>query len=253
MRRLITTVALATLTLTAVACSSSGAASQPPSASSSPDPSPSGSLRPIAISTPEEAAARVIEVAPQFEGIGPKDPNLIGGCCFWEATRTPDGFDVVFEVGWGDCPSGCIDRHRWSYHITGEGAVTLVSENGPPPPSGVLGPSGGAGTGGILPGGDGIQGRALAGPTCPVVTANDPSCDDRPIAGATVLILDAGGSEVARLVTDSAGHYLVTLPSGPYSIEPQPVDGVMRIAAPVAVTVADGYVIVDLQYDTGIR
>jgi hypothetical protein len=250
MRRFIPTVALATFTLIAVACSSGAASSPPLSGSSGPSASPSFQARPI--TSPEEAAARVKEVAPHLEGIGPKNPDLIGGCCFWEATPTADGWDVVFEVGWGDCQSGCIDRHRWTYHVTRDGAVTLISENGPPPPSGVPG-SGGGTTGGILPGGDGIQGRALAGPTCPVVTANDPNCNDRPIAGATVLVLDAAGTEVARLVTDSAGHYLVTLPSGPYSIEPQPVEGIMRNAGPVAVTVADGYVTVDLQYDTGIR
>jgi hypothetical protein len=206
----------------------------------------------VTITTPEQAAARVAQVAPQFEGIGPKDPNMVGGCCFWEAKPTADGFDVTFEVGWGDCPSGCIDRHRWIYHVTRDGAVTLISESGPPPPSGAPGSSG-AGAGGILPGGDGIQGRALAGPTCPVVTANDPNCNDRPVAGATVLVLDAAGTEVARLVTDSTGRYVVTLPSGPYSIEPQPVEGIMQSAGPVAVTVANGYVTVDLQYDTGIR
>lgn len=206
----------------------------------------------MTIGSGEQAAARVVEVAPYLEGIGPKDPNLIGGCCFWEATTTADGFDVVFEVGWGDCPSGCIERHRWTYSVSRDGAVTLISESGPPTPSGVPGASGGN-TGGILPGGSGIEGRLLAGPTCPVVTLNDPACDDRPIPGATVLVLDASGTEIARLVSDSAGHYVVTLPSGPYSIEPQPVEGVLGVAAPVAVTVSDGYVTVDLQYDTGIR
>ena len=138
-------VVLAALALTVVACSSGAASSAPPGSSPSPSASPSSgpSLRPVAVSSPEEAAARVIEVAPEHKGIGPKDPDLIGGCCFWEATPTADGWEVVFEVGWGDCQSGCIERHRWTYSVTRDGAVTLVSESGSPPPSGVPGSGGG--------------------------------------------------------------------------------------------------------------
>ncbi len=252
MTRFPVTLAVAAILLTVVACSSGAASSPSPSASPAPSSSPSASLRPVPVGTGEEAAARVIQTAPYLEGIGPKDPDLIGGCCFWEATATADGFQVVFEVGWGDCQSGCIDKHHWTYSVTRDGGVTLMSESGPPAPSGVPG-SGGGNTGGLLPGGDGIQGTVLAGPTCPVVTQNDPACDDRPVPGITVLVLDAGGSEIARLVTDSAGHYVVTLPSGIYSIEPQPVKGILRNATPVAVTVSQGFVTVDLQYDTGIR
>jgi hypothetical protein len=248
MKRMTSTLALAAMAILLVACSSGAAPSSPPGA----NPSSSPSFSAVTITTPEEAVARVVEVAPHLKGIGPKDPDLIGGCCFWEATTTADGHDIIFEVGWGDCQSGCIERHRWTYHVTHDGTVTLVNESGNPPPAGVPG-SGGGNTGGILPGGNGIQGRVLVGPTCPVVTLNDPSCNDRPVAGATVVVLNAQGAEIARLVTDSAGHYIVTLPSGPYSIEPQPVDGAMRAAEPVAVTVAQGFLTVDLLYDSGIR
>lgn len=218
---------------------------------SSPTTSPTP---PIVVTTPEEAAARVAAVVPELAGIGPQDPDVIGGCCFWKATETADGFEVTFEVGWGDCPAGCIDRHRWVYAVARDGAVELVDESGPPVPSGVPG-SGiddGAG-GGILPGGSGISGTVSAGPTCPVVSADDPNCADQPVAGATILILDAGGREVARLMTDDAGRFQVTLPPGPYTIEPQPVRGYLRTAEPVAVEVGDGFASVDLAYDTGIR
>jgi hypothetical protein len=243
MTRFTTTLAIAALALFAVACSAGAASSSPPS------PSPGSST----ITTPDQAAARVAEVAPSLEGIRAKDPDLIGGCCFWEANPTADGFQVTFEVGWGDCPAGCIERHRWTYSVSRDGAVSLVSESGSPVPSGVPGSGGGGTTGGILPGGTGIQGRVLAGPTCPVVTANDPSCNDRPVAGATLVVLDARGTEVARVVTDVNGHYEVTLPNGPYTIEPQPVDGFMRTADPVPATVADDVLTIDIGYDTGIR
>jgi hypothetical protein len=145
MTRFTRIVAVATLTLTFAACSSGAASSPPPSASSGPvsSPSSSPSLVPVAVGTGEQAAARVIEFAPQHQGIGPKDPDLIGGCCFWEATSTADGFEVVFEVGSGDCQAGCIDRHRWTYEVTRDGAVTLISESGPPVPSGAPGTGGG--------------------------------------------------------------------------------------------------------------
>lgn len=206
----------------------------------------------ISITTPEAAAARVEEAVPGLTGIGPRQTDMIGGCCFWEAERSASGFRVTFEVGWGDCPSGCIDRHRWTYDVATDGAVQLVEESGPPVPSGVPGSGTDGGGGGILPGGSGIAGRVTAGPTCPVVTAANP-CEDRPLVGAPVVVLDASGREVGRVMTDADGHYAITLPAGPYSVEPQPIEGVMRAPEPTQVTVEDGFTTVDMSYDTGIR
>lgn len=206
-----------------------------------------------AITTPEEAAARVAAVVPELAEIGTQDPDVIGGCCFWQATETDTGFQVLFEVGWGDCPAGCIDRHRWLYAVGRDGSVELIEESGPPVPSGVPGAGIGGAGGGILPGESGITGTVTAGPTCPVVPANDPNCADRPVEGVTILVLDAGGREVARVATDAAGRFAVTLPAGPYMIEPQPAKGYLRTPEPVAVNVGDGYVSVALAYDTGIR
>lgn len=242
------------LILVLVACASGAGSTAPPSAAP-PTALPSGTS--VTITTPEEAAARVAEFVPSLAGIGPQDPNVIGGCCYWEATPTDRGFRVAFEVGWGDCPAGCIEGHRWTYDVSSDGNVQLVEESGPPVPAGVPG-AGASGTGsgggdGILPGGSGITGRALAGPTCPVVTEGDPACNDRPLADVTVLVLDSRGSEIARLLTDADGRYAVTLPAGPYTVEPQPVTGMMGTPEPIPVTVADGFVTVDLGYDTGIR
>jgi hypothetical protein len=134
------------LILAVVACSSGAAASPQPSSTSSPSPGSSSgpssgsasspSLEAVEIQSPEEAAARIVEVAPELAGIGPKDPDLIGACCFWEATPTADGYEVVFEVGSGDCQAGCIDRQRWTYSVSRDGAVELISESGSPAPGG---------------------------------------------------------------------------------------------------------------------
>jgi hypothetical protein len=93
----------------------------------------------------------------------------------------------------------------------------------------------------------------MAGPTCPVVTQNDPNCADRPLAGVTLVVLTANGTEAARTVTDADGFFAVALPPGPYTIEPQPVDTMPRGPASIPVVVGDGMTTVDIPYDTGIR
>jgi len=244
------------LLLALVACSGAASTEQPSTSPGQPTPAPT------TIASIEDAAARVIEQYPSFAGIGPVDPNVIGGCCSWQGTETEDGYLVTFEVGWGDCPSGCIDRHAWTFAVTRDGAVTLVEDRGSPVPSGMPGSdlgdgpggsSGIGGGGGILPGGSGISGRALAGPTCPVVTVDDPSCDDRPLAGVTLVVLTSNGVEAGRTTTDANGAYSFTLPAGPYTLEPQPVEGMFRGAQPIPVTVGDGVTVVDVLFDTGIR
>lgn len=219
-----------------------------PAASSSALPSPSVAPSPTTISSPEAAAALVVASDPRFTGIGPKDPNVIGACCFWEASAARDGYEVRVEIGWGDCPSGCISRHDWMFSVTTAGAVTLVSEQGPPVPSGASGGGGGDGTGVI-----GIRGIATAGPVCPVVRPDDPNCADRPVAGATVHILDETGTEVALLETDLSGAFVVTLPPGRYRVVADPVEGLMHGPDPVDVVVGSTLSLVQLTYDTGIR
>ena len=101
-----------------------------------------------------------------------------------------------------------------------------------------------------------LTGVALAGPTCPVVREpRDPACDDRPVAGAEIVIVDARGDEVASAVTDAAGTFSVALPAGEYQLVPQPVEGLLWTPGATAIVVRDG---VDLEpltilYDTGIR
>jgi carboxypeptidase family protein len=103
--------------------------------------------------------------------------------------------------------------------------------------------------------GTGIAGRATAGPTCPVEkTPPDPACVPRPVVGAVVIVRDASGGEVAKVTTDAAGAFQVSVPAGAYVLEPQPAAGLMGTPASQPVTVRDGSVAkVDLVYDTGIR
>ena len=140
----LTRVLLATLLVVFAACSSSAGASAPPAPTSEqPSAAASAPAAGGAVTTPDEAAQRVIALDPRFAGLQPKNPDLIGGCCFYEATQTADGFEVVIELGWGDCPAGCINRHRWTYKVGLDGSTTLLSETGDPVPANF--PSGGGG------------------------------------------------------------------------------------------------------------
>ena len=197
------------------------------------------------------AAAAVAAADARFAGLGPKNPDLIGQCCSMDVTPSATGYDVTVEIGWGDCPAGCINRHRWFYTVASDGTVVLQREEGPAVPAGV--PGSGGGTTGGGPGQTGLRGSAMAGPTCPVSKPNDPECADRPVAGATIHISDATGLEVATMETDGLGSFTIELPPGTYRLTPDPVGGLMGTAQPVDVTVGPTMTNVQLSYDTGIR
>ncbi|MBA2718672.1 MAG: carboxypeptidase regulatory-like domain-containing protein [Chloroflexi bacterium] len=221
-----------------------------PSPSAAPPSQPPPTAVPTAtgVLSTQAAAALVLSTDPRFAGIEQQNQGLIGQCCSWTATPTATGYAVVIEIGWGDCPAGCINRHHWFYAVNADGTVTLDHEDGPPVPAGVPGPADGTA------GGPGIRGIATAGPVCPVVRPNDPNCADRPVAGATVHVLDVTGLEVATLQTDASGSFVVTLPPGQYRVQADAVDGLMGGApTPADVMVGSGLALVQLTYDTGIR
>jgi len=145
---------LAVLVLLA-ACSSAAAPTQaslaPPLASTNPSPvgddesspSPAAELTPVPggpTSRPptdaDRAAAAVLAMDPRFTNLEAANPDLIGQCCFYTVKPTNDGWLVTVEIGWGDCPAGCIERHRWTFTVDHAFAVTKGAESGPPVPSG---------------------------------------------------------------------------------------------------------------------
>jgi hypothetical protein len=192
--------------------------------------------------------AAIQAVTPWFDGIGPLDRTTIGQSAWWEARGSPDGWLVTITVGWGDCQAGCIDRHQWSWHVAQDGAVTFGSESGPAVPADQLAALAAGATS------SGVGGSVTAGPTCPVVQAGDTSCDPRPVAGAVLVVRDAGGSEVARVTTGGSGLYRIALAPGDYTLEPQPVEGLLGTAPPASLTVAAGVLTIQsVSYDTGIR
>ena len=99
-----------------------------------------------------------------------------------------------------------------------------------------------------------VAGYVHAGPVCPVVQdPPDSSCDDRPVAGATLLVYGAAGSVAASVTSSVSGQFEVMLTPGDYVLEPQPVEGLLGTAPSQDFTVDDIRVALDVAYDTGIR
>ena len=110
----------------------------------SPGGSPTATLAvpsptPIAadVASAADAAARVIATDPRFEGAIALTPDVIGASKWWAAEALADGaYRIALTLGWGDCPSGCIDTHTWVFRVTADGRVTLLEEAGDPVPEG---------------------------------------------------------------------------------------------------------------------
>ncbi len=189
--------------------------------------------------TAAEAAHLVLAQQPRFAGTGPLDPDLIGQAAWYEVDESADGWQVVIRIGWGDCPAGCINEHRWTYMVKNDGTVTLTHEEGD-----------------TLADATGVRGTVSAGPNCPVVRdPPDPACADRPVGGAILVIADQAGAEVARLASKVDGTFAVDLAPGTYRLTALPVEGLMGTPAPIDFAVDVGQPAVELQvsYDTGIR
>ncbi|HEX5826848.1 MAG TPA: carboxypeptidase-like regulatory domain-containing protein [Candidatus Limnocylindrales bacterium] len=242
----------ALLILLLVALVACGGSPGPGASGDAPGSPPASAQAPV--TTAEGAAAAVKASSPLFDGIEAQDPDVIGGSAWWTATPVgpaddPTAWTVVFEVGWGDCPAGCIDRHTWTYEVAADGAVTLVEEAGSPLLDEILS--------GLYASaeGTGVGGRVLAGPTCPVEDPADPTCAGRTVPGATLTVTTPSGEAVTSLVTNASGLYRFGgLAPGEYVLVASAVEGLMGAPSPAPFTVREGEVTpLDVSYDTGIR
>lgn len=100
-----------------------------------------------------------------------------------------------------------------------------------------------------------VSGYVHAGPTCPVVQEPPASgCEDRPVAGAELVIVDVSGSEVATTRSAADGTFQLLLAAGSYTVVPQPVAGLLGTAPPLDLQVDDRPIAgLDIGFDTGIR
>src|ERR671925_869213 len=138
-------LALLLLGATFLVATCGGAGSSPaPVGSPSPSPSFAGPVR-----TEADAVARVVAHEPRFGGIHARDPELIGQAAWYEVAPASGvgAYIVTMRIGWGDCPSGCLEEHTWTYAVLPDGGVRLQSEaGGAVPPDAWPSPAGG-GTG----------------------------------------------------------------------------------------------------------
>lgn len=191
------------------------------------------------VTTAAQAARLALAQQTRFAGIGQRDANLIGQASWYQVTTAEDGWQVLIRIGWGDCPAGCINEHRWTYAVGKDARVDLASETGDP-----------------LPGATGVQGTVSAGPTCPVERdPPDPACAPRPVAGAELVVTDAAGTEVARATSTEDGTFSIELAPGAYRLTAEPAEGLMGTPGPMDFAVEAGGPMTELQvsYDTGIR
>lgn len=73
------------------------------------------------------AVGRQFEEIEEIESAGPDevtDGNEVGFALFDDHVR------YVFEYGFGDCPSGCTNRHAWHFNVYEDGTVQYVGEEG---------------------------------------------------------------------------------------------------------------------------
>ena len=97
----------------------------------------------------------------------------------------------------------------------------------------------------------GVFGAVLAGPTCPVVTPDEP-CPARPL-DAEISAQDDQGAVVASTRTDAGGNYTLSLAPGGYTLVAD-TGQALPFCDPVRVSVPLGrHVRADISCDTGIR
>lgn len=203
---------------------------------------------PATVETPGSAADAVRDRVPLLDGIAPLDPDLVGQAAHWRAEPAGTGWRVTFEVGWGDCPAGCIDRHTWTWDVARDGSLAFVGEDGTPLPADMQASlvSGSTRTG--------LAGRATGGPTCPVEQPGDPACAARPVGGAELVVRGPAGTVIHRVLTDGSGLFRLALAPGDYILEAPTVAGYMSGPAPQPFAVQAGAETwLDLAWDTGIR
>ena len=182
--------------------------------------------------------------------IEPQRPVVVGEILTYTALQSPPDVDVEFVFDHGD---GTLDPRPVSlayYEAPGSYDVVLNWSH-----AGGQG-STFCGTVTVVPFETAtLEIVAIAGPVCPVQTdPPQPGCDPFPVNGAVIIVTDSLGVEVARGSTDSDGRVDITVPPGRLIVVPQPVDGLLGTAPPVAVTVAPGQTrAVLVEYDTGIR
>lgn len=184
---------------------------------------------------------------PRFAAVSSATPGLIGASAWYEASLNMNGdYSVTVTLGSGDCQSGCINQHTWTYAVTLSGSLSLVTDKGDTvdyqPPAATAGPAS-------------VRFTVGAGPTCPVQRyPSDPACAQLQVLDAQLVVHSPDGSVVAHATTDATGTATLALPGGAYWVEVAPVQGLMGTPPAQAFSVVGGQsTSVVFGFDTGIR
>jgi hypothetical protein len=100
-----------------------------------------------------------------------------------------------------------------------------------------------------------VRGVVLAAPICPVERQPpDPNCSPRPVEGAGVNARDGSRSVQASAISGADGEFTLQLEPGQYTVEFEPVEGLLGTPQPIDVSVTSQPVdLGTVTYDTGIR
>jgi hypothetical protein len=78
-------------------------------------------------------AAALARLFSRIDGITNAEENGVGGDGNdIRARLQQNGWRLDYSVGFGDCPSGCIERHAWSFFVSASGNVSFLGESGSP-------------------------------------------------------------------------------------------------------------------------
>jgi hypothetical protein len=66
-------------------------------------------------------------------GVFYSDPNI----CFGDGNNITDSIysnyvELIYSLGWGDCPSGCTERRFWKFHVYYDCSVEYIGSYGSP-------------------------------------------------------------------------------------------------------------------------
>ena len=232
-----------------VGCAAAGAS---PAPTNSPGPSTQPSLQPSPTQPPvgqvgsAAQAAAVVFASQHISRMRPLIPDVIGQSAWYEASEDGTGYTVKVTVGAGDCQAGCIQKHKWTYHVDVDGTVALGADEGDD-----IGFPHPAGTADAVT----LSVALVAGPTCPVQRdPPDPACAPRPVANTEIIVFDTSGNMAASGVSGADGLATAQLPPGAYYVVVPAVAGLMGQADPLAFAAVGGdNVRLTFTYDTGIR
>jgi hypothetical protein len=83
---------------------------------------------------PLNATALAARFAPIAGVIWAEPDGAVGDGADIRVSRSSDGWRLDYSVGYGDCPSGCINRRTWSFGVSAAGTVRYLGASGSPPP-----------------------------------------------------------------------------------------------------------------------